>query len=171
MSLSKQVLDACFKQYLHTKEECSKTKDWAKYAKMFVDSDQALVDHHGFGLFKGRKAIEEYIVKSIAPFGTMFFSIDWVSYDEVTGAVVFQVQNILPDPPVDVNGKPFQFPNWTRLVFDPTTKKLISEETVYNPLRDAGKTVKAWHEAGGKFVSKEQLKYKYSSYPTKKSNM
>lgn len=162
----RQKLKSHFDRYLRTKDECSASGDFTAYAALFAENGQ--VDHHGFGKFHGREEILRYIRDSIAPFGTMFFTIDWMAFDEKTQAVVFQVQNVLPYPPFDdpTSKRPFQFPNWTRLVFDLDTGEVISEETVYNPLRDAGRTVKAWREAGGEFKSKEKLKYQFSIYPS-----
>jgi hypothetical protein len=164
IKMKKDILEAHFQTYLRTKDECSISTRWEKYADLF--QEDGFVDHHGFGIFQGRTGIREYITKSIAPFGTMTFPIDWVAFDEATNAVVFQVQNAFPSPPFDKGSAAFQFPNWTRLVFA-TNGRIVSEETVYNPERDAKRTFKAWSKAGGKFEAKEQLKYKHSVYPTK----
>jgi hypothetical protein len=162
-----QTLKTAFEAYQAVKDKCSASGDWSAYADLFAEV--SFVDHHGMGRFEGRKGIREYITKAMMPFPNMTFPIDWIAYDLRESAVVFQVQNAFPAPPVNVadGGKPFMFPNWTRVVFDAASGKWRSEETVYNPARDAGRTLKAWRIAGGKFQSPEQLRYKYATYPDK----
>lgn len=162
------ILQQAFERYQRVKDECSKSGDWTPYADLFVE-EGSFIDHHGMGLFRDRAGILEYITKAMAPYPTMTFPIDWIAYDEVTSAIVFQVQNAFPAPPYrDAASKePFAFPNWTRVAYDHKRGKFVSEETVYNPLKDAGKTVKGWRAAGGEFKSPEQLKYLHSKYPEK----
>jgi len=66
--------------------------------------------------------------------------------------------NIVPihDIGLREDGKPFSFPNWTRLVYA-GNGLFSSEEDVYNPARDAPATLSAWIKAGGSFESDEQV--------------
>mmetsp|Transcript_7768 Transcript_7768/g.8915 ORF Transcript_7768/g.8915 Transcript_7768/m.8915 type:complete len:181 (+) Transcript_7768:113-655(+) len=158
---SHEEIAAAFTKYLACKDGCSKTQDWKPYVDLFDEQD-CVVDHHGMGRFRGKAEIERYIVDSMAPWeGGLTFPIDWFTIDVPNGAVIFQVQNAFP-PPLDKDGKRFMFPNWTRLVYG-GNGKWISEETVYNPARDAQSTIKAWRKAGGIFKTKEKIKYKYNS--------
>ncbi|HET9063810.1 MAG TPA: hypothetical protein VFO62_11035, partial [Candidatus Binatia bacterium] len=80
---------------------------------------------------------------------------------EDNGAILFQCQNRLPHP-TDPNGPPFQFPNWTRLVYA-GNGKFVSEEDVYNPAREAHKTIAAWLAAGGKLAASFQVDMAHGS--------
>jgi hypothetical protein len=109
---------------------------------------------HAYGELHGRDAIRDWIEKVMAPYPTMTFPQDWVAFDEEQGAVVFQCQNAFP-PPFDAGGRPFSFPSWTRLVYG-RAGLWASEEDVYNPARDAPRVFKAWVEAGGTPLTREQ---------------
>mmetsp|Transcript_5041 Transcript_5041/g.6367 ORF Transcript_5041/g.6367 Transcript_5041/m.6367 type:complete len:174 (-) Transcript_5041:494-1015(-) len=153
-----ELVDA-FRKYRDCKDACSRTGNWTPYVELFVDG-KCFVDHHGMGRFQGKKEITRYITDSMAPWdGQLSFPINWSVIDVPNGAVLFEVQNAFP-PPLASNGKRFMFPNWTRLVYA-GDGKWLSEETVYNPAKDAQATVKAWRNAGGVFKTKELLKYKY----------
>jgi len=166
MQISQKDLESAFQEYQRVKDACSSNGDWSAYAELFA-GDGCFVDHHGMGRFEGPEGIRTYITKAMQPYPNMTFPIDWTAFDLKNNAVVFQVQNAFPAPPVQPNtGLPFSFPNWTRVVYNPILKKWTSEETVYNPARDAQRTVKDWVKAGGKFQSKEMLKYKFAHYPT-----
>ncbi len=71
----------------------------------------------------------------MAPFPHMRFPSDWIAYDDDNDAVVVMIKNLL-DHPTDLNGEPFWFPNWTRLVYA-GDGLFSSEEDIYNPSRDA----------------------------------
>ena len=135
--------------YNAARDQACKTGDWNVWADLFTDDAEYI--EHAFGTFKGRERIREWITKVMAPFPSMTFPQDWVVFDEERGAIVFQCQNRL-EHPTEANGAPFQFPNWTRLVYA-GGGKFSSEEDVYNPARDAGKTVSAWIAAGGKLAA------------------
>jgi hypothetical protein len=167
--MSAQLLQDAFARYLRVKNACSDSGDWTAYADLFR-KHASFVDHHGMGRFDNHDGVLEYITKAMMPYPNMTFPIDWVAWDVTNNAVVFQVQNAFPTPPFAEDSRAFQFPNWTRLVLDPASMLWISEETVYNPLRDAQRVVKQWRSAGGKFKSKEAIKYKYSRYPTSSSS-
>lgn len=163
MKANEEALRRAFASYCACKDECSKSGDWRPYVDMFIQ-DGAFVDHHGMGRFEGRNEIETYITGSMAPWGgRLSFPIDWVAVDVENQAVVFQVQNVFPEPVRPDTGERFGFSNWSRLVYSAPAKKWVSEETVYNPSRDAQKCVQGWRMAGGKFQSPEVVKYKFSN--------
>jgi hypothetical protein len=115
---------------------------------------------HAYGEFKGRAAIEKWITEVMAPFPHMRFPQSWVVFDEATGTITMEVINLL-DHPTQAGHEGFGFPNWTRLTY--AGNGLFSrEEDIYNPARDAGKVIKAWLAAGGKFASKEKVAIKHS---------
>lgn len=154
---SKEELEAAFDAYCHARDEAVRTGDWTVWAARFTEDAHYI--EHAYGEFHGRKAIEEWIVGVMKPFPTMTFPQDWVVFDYERGAVVFQCQNRLPHP-TDPDGEPFQFPNWTRLVYG-GDGKWASEEDVYNPNKDAPAVIKAWLEAGGEFAGDEEVKMKH----------
>ena len=155
---SRDELQRALDVYNRARDESSRTGDWSIWASVFTDD--ALYIEHAYGEFRGRDAIRDWITKVMAPFPHMTFPQDWVAYDEENGAIVFQCQNRL-EHPTDPNGEPFQFPSWTRLIY--AGNGLFSrEEDIYNPARDAGKVIKAWLAAGGKFASKEKVAIKHS---------
>ncbi|MDX1648721.1 MAG: nuclear transport factor 2 family protein, partial [Myxococcota bacterium] len=130
------------------------TGDWSIWADCFTE-DAHYVEH-AYGELHGREAIRKWITEVMAPFPRMTFPQDWWVLDEENDAVVFQCQNAFPEP-FDADGRPFQFPTWTRLVYggDGLWK---SEEDVYNPARDAPRVFKAWARAGGRVESAEKVK-------------
>ncbi len=82
----------------------------------------------------------------MAPFPHMRFPHTWVAFDEENGAIVMEILNVLDHPTEP--GREFGFPNVTRLVYA-GDNLFSSEEDVYNPNRDAPRTVGAWLKAGG----------------------
>jgi hypothetical protein len=150
---SREELLAAFERYNTARDAASRTGDWGIWADVFTED--ALYVEHAYGEMRGRKAIREWITRVMAPFPTMTFPQDWWVLDLERGAVVFQCQNQLPAP-YDEDGRPFQFPSWTRLVYG-GGGLWASEEDVYNPARDAPRVLKAWLAAGGRFRSREQV--------------
>jgi len=140
--------------YNLARDRASETGDWRIWAEVFTEDAHYI--EHAYGEMHGREAIREWITGVMAPFPRMTFPQDWVVFDEERGAIVFQCQNAFPEPFDSSTGKPFSFPNWTRLVYA-GNGKFSSEEDIYNPARQAGKTVKAWLGAGGKFLTPEQV--------------
>jgi hypothetical protein len=124
-----------------------------------VFTEDAHYIEHAYGELHGRQAICDWITKVMAPYPHMTFPQDWVVFDEDRAAVLFQCQNRFPDPP-GYSGPPFQFPNWTRLVYG-GGGLWASEEDVYNPARDAPRVFQAWVEAGGKVLSPEVVGMKH----------
>lgn len=146
---TRQELQHALENYNHARDEASRTGDWSIWAAVFTENAHYV--EHAFGDFDGRDAIRDWITKVMAPFPHMTFPQDWVAFDEEKGAIIFQCQNRL-EHPTDPHGAPFQFPNWTRLVY--AGNGLFSEEEdIYNPQRDASRTIAAWARAGGKFSS------------------
>jgi hypothetical protein len=146
-------LEAALRVYNAARDQACRTGDWNVWADLFTEDAEYI--EHAYGTFQGREKIREWITKVMAPFPSMTFPQDWVAFDEDNGAILFQCQNRLPHP-TDPNGPPFQFPNWTRLVYA-GNGKFTSEEDVYNPAREAHKTVSAWLAAGGKLAASFQV--------------
>lgn len=145
---------AAFESYKVARDQASRTGDWNIWAQVFTEDAHYI--EHAYGDLHGREAIRDWITKVMAPFPHMTFPQDWWVLDEERDAVLFQCQNRLAHP-TDPDGEPFQFPNWTRLVYG-GNGLWKSEEDIYNPAKDAPKVIKAWLDAGGKFVSPELVK-------------
>jgi len=145
---------AAFERYKRARDEASRTGDWNVWADCFTpDADYV---EHAYGEFHGRDAIRKWICEVMAPFPTMTFPQDWWVLDEERGAIVFCCQNQFPRP-FRADGTPFQFPNWTRLVYG-GGGLWSSEEDIYNPARDATRAFRGWVEAGGKTRTGEQVR-------------
>ncbi len=144
-----EELEQALEIYNKARDEASQTGDWSIWASVFTE-DAHYVEHV-YGEFDGRDAIRDWITKVMAPFPHMTFPQDWVAFDEENDAIVFQCQNRL-EHPTDPNGKPFQFPSWTRLIYA-GNGQFSYEEDVYNPMRDANQVVSEWIKAGGKLAS------------------
>jgi len=144
---------AAFDTYKAARDTASRTGDWGVWAAVFTE-DAHYVEH-AYGEFHGRDAIREWITGVMAPFPRMTFPQDWWVLDEERGAIVFQCQNQFPAP-FQPDGTPFQFPNWTRLVYG-GGGLWASEEDIYNPVRDAPRVFKAWIDAGGTLDSAERV--------------
>jgi hypothetical protein len=163
MRFSTAELERAFREYRRVKDECSRTGDWRPFAQLFTP-DVYYVEH-AYGEFKGRAEVERYIVAVMAPFPTMRFVEDWIVCDEERGAILWQLQNVFPPPFDPDTGKPFQFPNLSRVVLAGFAAdglpQFSEEQDWYNPSGKCafhvGPTTKAWRKAGGKFETKEQL--------------
>ncbi len=150
---TREELEEALDIYRRARDQASESGNWRPWAALFTED--ALYIEHAYGEFNGRAAIEEWITGVMAPFPCMTFPQDWVAWDEENGAIVFECRNCLPEP-FREDGRPFSFPNWTRLVYA-GNGLFSSEEDVYNPARDAPATVSAWIKAGGSFESGEQV--------------
>jgi hypothetical protein len=151
-------LERALALYNAARDEASRSGDWSVWAARFTPD--ARYFEHAYGELDGREAIRDWIEKVMAPYPTMTFPQDWIAFDEEQGAVVFQCQNAFP-PPFDADGVPFSFPTWTRLVYG-RDGLWASEEDVYNPARDAPRVFKAWTQAGGKPLTREQVKMRHT---------
>ena len=145
---------AAFERYKEARDAASRTGDWGIWARVFTEDAHYI--EHAYGELHGREAIREWIEGVMKPFPTMTFPQDWWVLDEERGAIVFCCQNQFPEP-FQQDGTPYQFPNWTRLVYG-GDGLWASEEDIYNPARDAGRVFKAWIKAGGKVESEEAVK-------------
>ncbi|HXJ37105.1 MAG TPA: nuclear transport factor 2 family protein [Candidatus Eisenbacteria bacterium] len=154
---SRDEILAAFERYKEARDEASRTGDWSIWAAVFTEDAEYV--EHAYGELKGRAAIREWITGVMAPFPRMTFPQDWWVLDEERGAIVFQCQNQFPAP-LRPDGKPFQFPNWTRIVYG-GGGLWKSEEDVYNPARDAPRVFKAWIEAGGRLEARETVTMKH----------
>lgn len=148
-----EILKA-FEHYKWARDEASRTGDWNIWADCFTED--AHYSEHAYGELQGREAIREWICGVMAPFPRMTFPQDWWVLDEERGAIVFQCQNQFPEP-FQPDGTPYQFPNWTRIVYG-GGGLWREEEDVYNPARDATRALKGWVAAGGRFESPEKVK-------------
>lgn len=154
---SRAELQQALEIYNEKRDLASKTGDWSIWAALFTE-DADYVEH-AYGEFKGRQAIQDWIVGVMSPFPHMLFPQTWVAFDEDTGTITMEVINLL-EHPTDKSHEGFGFPNWTRLTYA-GDGKFSKEEDIYNPQRDAGKTIKAWIAAGGKFETGEKVKIKH----------
>ncbi len=154
---TRQELQAALATYCDARDRASAGGDWSVWAAVFTEDAHYI--EHAYGELHGRQAICDWITKVMAPYPHMTFPQDWVVFDEDRAAVLFQCQNRFPDPP-GYSGPPFQFPNWTRLVYG-GGGLWASEEDVYNPARDAPRVFQAWVEAGGKVLSPEVVGMKH----------
>ncbi len=111
-------------------DESAAKGDWSSWVANFTP-DVHYVEHL-YGEFHGRDAVLEWINSTMTawPFDHMqFFPWDWYTIDAEQGWIVGQVQNRFVDPG---DGKVYQAPNWTRLVYA-GDGLFSSEEDVYNP--------------------------------------
>ncbi len=155
MTHTRAELEQAFAHYTAVVEECSRSGDWRPFADLFTEDCH--YSEHAYGEMDGREAVREWIVAVMAPFPHMRFPTSWVAFDEDNGAVLMEVRNLLDAPATgDEPGAEFWFPNWTRLVYA-GENLWSSEEDVYNPHRDAARTVGAWLKAGGEFAVKPSL--------------
>jgi hypothetical protein len=150
-------LEQALATYNAARDRASATGDWNIWAELFTEDAHYI--EHAYGELRGREAIRAWITGVMAPFPRMRFPQDWVVFDEERGAIVFQCQNAFPEP-FDAEGRAFAFPNWTRIVYA-GEGKFSSEEDIYNPARDAARTVKAWREAGGQFLTPERVRMRH----------
>lgn len=157
MPVPRAELERALRLYNAARDEASRTGDWSVWADRFTE-DAHYVEH-AYGEFQGREPIRTWIQQVMAPYPNMTFPQDWVAYDEEQGAVVFQCQNAFPEPFQD-DGTPFRFPTWTRLLYG-HDGLWRGEEDIYNPVRDAPATFKAWIAAGGKPQTPEQVQMQH----------
>ena len=145
---SREELERAFAHYRKVKDECSRSGNWSPFADMFTR--ECYYVEHAYGDFHGREAVREYIVSVMAPFPTMTFVEDWIVYDEERGAVIWQLQNVFPPPNDPSTGRPFCFPNISRLVYAGSLQ-FSEEQDWYNPGGKlmgvhAAPTTKAWRK-------------------------
>ncbi|HTX97540.1 MAG TPA: nuclear transport factor 2 family protein [Mycobacterium sp.] len=150
---SRAEIEQAVANYTTVVEECSASGDWRPFADLFTE--EVVYTEHHYGVFRGREEVRQWIVAVMAPFPHMRFPSDWTAYDEENDAVVMMIKNLL-DHPTDPNGKPFWFPNWTRLVYA-GEGLFSSEEDIYNPDRDAPRVIAEWMQAGGQLASGQIL--------------
>jgi hypothetical protein len=155
---SRAELEEALRIYNAARDRASTSGDWSIWAALFTE-DARYVEH-AYGEMHGREAIREWITGVMAPYPNMTFPQDWVVFDEENGAIVFQCQNAFPAP-FDAKGTPYSFPNWTRLEYA-GDGLFSSEEDIYNPARDAARTVKAWLAAGGRFACAPRVHMQYA---------
>ena len=101
-------------------------EDWSAWAKMFTDD--AVYEEHNLGVFRGQKAIEDWIVSCMADYPAMTLWMEWAIIDG--DRIGFYIWNNLPDP--TGTGKRFGFPNTTFLEYG-GDGKFRFEGDYYNP--------------------------------------
>ena len=150
-------LEEAVEIYRKGRDVASKTGDWRLWSALFTED--AVYIEHAYGEIHGRAAIEDWIVKVMAPFPHMRFPQTWHVIDEERDALLFEVRNTLDHPTEP--GKEFWFPNWSRVIY--AGDGLFSyEEDVYNPSRDGPRVIREWLAAGGRLASTDFLEMKHS---------
>ena len=135
----REEIEAAFAEYrrLGVGEE-----DWPAWAKLFTDD--ALYEEHNLGVFKGQKAIEDWIVSCMKDYPAMTLWMEWYAIDG--NRVALYIWNNLPDP--TGTGQRFGFPNTTFLEYA-GDGKFSFEGDYYNPA-DAERVFGEWLAAGGR---------------------
>ncbi len=118
------------------------THDWPAWAAIFTDD--ALYEEHHLGVFRGRVAVSEWIVATMADFPSMTLWIEWAVIDG--DHICFYIWNNLPDPAG--GGTRYGFPNTTVLRYA-GDGRFDWEADFYNPA-DAERVFGAWLQAGGR---------------------
>jgi predicted SnoaL-like aldol condensation-catalyzing enzyme len=116
--------------------------DWPGWARLFTDD--ALYEEHNLGVFRGQKAIEEWITSCMADYPAMTLWIEWADIDG--DLISFYIWNNLPDP--TGTGRRFGFPNTTFLRYA-GEGRFSFEGDYYNPA-DAEKEMTECIRAGGR---------------------
>jgi hypothetical protein len=115
---------------------------WDDYCELFTEN--ALYIEHFLGIYHGRDEIKQWLIPAMTAWPQMRFPVQWRTFDEEEGLVVFAVGNDMPD--VDGNG-PYSVPSWTLLQYA-GNNQWSREEDIYNP--DAMlKMLSRWCDAAG----------------------
>ncbi|WP_418001880.1 nuclear transport factor 2 family protein [Mycobacterium sp. PDNC021] len=132
MAYSKAEIEDALVRWGEAINHGGRTGDWTRWIDCYTAD--VVVDEHHYGIFEGREAAVTWLTETMDqwPFNHMqTWAWDWYTIDLENGWVIGQVQNIFVDPG---DGKVYQAPNWTRLVY--AGDGLFSrEEDVYNPAR------------------------------------
>ena len=134
----REEIEAAFAEYRRLGEG---EMDWPAWARLFTDD--ALYEEHNLGVFRGQKAIEEWIVSCMAEYSAMTVWMEWWAIDG--NRVARYIWNNLPDP--TGTGKRFGFPNTTFLEYA-GDGKFSFEGDYYNPA-DGERVFREWLSAGG----------------------
>src|ERR1700742_1875150 len=68
---------------------------WNDYCELFTED--ALDIEHFLGTYHGRDEIKQWIIPAITAWPQMWFPVQWRTFDEEKGLVVFAVGNDMPD--------------------------------------------------------------------------
>ena len=118
--------------------------DWSAWADLHSE-DCVWVEHH-LGIFEGREAIREAILKVMKPVPMMVFPVDWRAIEG--NRVVYYPWQVMPDP--KGGDEVYRFGCVTILEY--AGDGLFSrQEDLYNP-NEADEVMKRWMEAGGRFA-------------------
>ena len=126
--------------------EVGDSGDWSKWADLHTE-DGLWVEHH-LGVFEGREAIRDAIIRVMKPVPMMQFPVAWHAIDQ--GRVVYYPWQVFPDP--KESGEIYRFGCVT--ILDYAGNGLWSrQEDLYNP-NEADEVVRRWLAAGGKLAGK-----------------
>ena len=126
--------------------EVGDRQDWDAWADLHTE-DGVWVEHH-LGVIRGREAIRETIVKTMAAAPPMEFPVAWHLIEG--DRVVFYPWQVLPAPP----GASAEFRFGCVTILEYAGGGLWSlQEDLYNP-REAENVVKRWLAAGGKLAGR-----------------
>ena len=140
---AREEIQAAFDRYVAAATAAGRSGDWRPWVECFTPDVHYI--EHLFGEFRGREALLEWITKTMSAWPVtqmQEFPWDWYTIDAEQGWVVGQIQNRFVDPG---DGKVYQAPNWTRLVYA-GDGLFSSEEDVYNPA-EFTEMIEAWTAA------------------------
>jgi hypothetical protein len=143
MAYTSDEIQAAFDRFRDAAAVGGRTGDWHEWVACFTPDIHYI--EHLYGEFHGRDEVLAWITRTMGdwPFTQMQeFPWDWYTIDAEQGWVVGQVENRFVDPG---DGRVYQGPNWTRLVYA-GDGLFSSEEDVYNPA-SLGPVVKGWLDA------------------------
>lgn len=119
------------------------SQDWEHYVDLFTD-DAVYVEHE-MGTFRGKDAIREWIVPTMAPLvhAGWDYPLDWYVIDG--NRVIFRWWNRLPN--VDDRAEPYQFAGMTVLEYA-GDGRFSYQEDIYN-MKECEAVMREWFAAGG----------------------
>lgn len=100
---------------------------WDDYRELFIED--ALYVEHFVVTCHGREEITQWLIPAMTAWPQMTFPVQWRTFNQEDGLVVFAVGNDMPD--VDGN-VPYSVPSWT-LVEYAGHNQWSREEDIYNP--------------------------------------
>jgi ketosteroid isomerase-like protein len=124
---SHQELVEAHDHFMAMSQAAQQSGEWESYLGLFTED--ALYIEHSLGTFHGRDEIRKWFIPAMTAWAQMSFPLQWRTFDEENGLVVFGVGNDLPD--VDGNG-PYSVDSWTLLQYA-GNHQWCREEDIYNP--------------------------------------
>jgi hypothetical protein len=142
MTYSREELAAAHDHLIALSVAAQGSGQWDEYCELFTED--ALYVEHFLGTYHGRDEIKQWLIPAMTAWPQMRFPVQWRTFNEEDGLVVFAVGNDMPD--VDGNG-PYSVPSWTLLEYA-GNNQWSREEDIYNP--DAMlKMLSRWCDAAG----------------------